>query len=92
MTTFKGAYIMAILTDYHTHSCFSGDCDTPTEQMIAKAISLGMTHLCFTEHLDLDYPVREGENLNFDLNTEEYRKHFLTLRENMQTRSNFYGV
>lgn len=72
---------MAILTDYHTHSYFSGDCDTPTEQMISKAISLGMTHLCFTEHLDLDYPVREGENLNFDLDTPEYRKVFLTLRE-----------
>lgn len=72
---------MAILTDYHTHSHFSGDCDTPTENMIKKAISLGMTHLCFTEHLDLDYPVREGETLNFDLNTPEYRKSFLTLKE-----------
>ena len=71
---------MAILTDYHTHSHFSGDCDTPTAQMIEKAISLGMTHLCFTEHLDLDYPVREGENLNFDLDTPKYREEFLSLK------------
>jgi len=71
---------MAILTDYHTHSHFSGDCDTPTVQMIEKAISLGMTHLCFTEHLDLDYPVREGENLNFDLDTPKYREEFLSLK------------
>lgn len=75
---------MAILTDFHTHSYFSGDCNTPTENMITKAISLGMTHLCFTEHLDLDYPVREGESLNFDLNTSAYREEFLTLKNKYQ--------
>ena len=72
---------MAILTDYHTHSHFSGDCDTPMEQMITTAIARGMTHLCFTEHLDLDYPVRAGESLDFSLATEDYRKEFLTLKE-----------
>lgn len=72
---------MAILTDYHTHSHFSGDCDTPTEIMIEKAISLGMTHLCFTEHLDPDYPVREGESLNFDLDIPKYREEFLILKD-----------
>lgn len=75
---------MAILTDFHTHSYFSGDCNTPTENMITKAISLGMTHLCFTEHLDLDYPVREGESLNFDLDTPKYREEFLILRDKYQ--------
>ena len=72
---------MAILTDFHTHSYFSGDCDAPTETMIAQAISLGMTHLCFTEHLDLDYPVREGETLDFNLDTDKYRKEFLSLKK-----------
>ena len=76
----KELEIMAILTDFHTHSYFSGDCDTPMEDMIIKAISLGMTHLCFTEHLDLDYPVREEESLDFDLNTPVYREEFLTLK------------
>ena len=75
---------MAILTDYHTHSHFSGDCDTPMENMISQALLLGMTHLCFTEHLDLDYPVREGESLDFNLDTTEYRNHFLHLREKYQ--------
>ena len=75
---------MAIFTDYHTHSYFSGDCDTPTEQMIEKAISLGMTHLCFTEHLDLDYPHRQGETLDFNLDTDKYRNEFLSLKEKYQ--------
>ena len=68
---------MAILTDYHTHSYFSGDCNTPMEDMIKSALQKGITHLCFTEHMDLDYPVREGENLNFNLSTDDYRKKFL---------------
>ena len=72
---------MAILTDYHTHSYFSGDCNTPMEDMIKSAIQKGITHLCFTEHMDLDYPVREGEDLNFNLSTDDYRKEFLTLKE-----------
>ena len=75
---------MAILTDFHTHSYFSGDCDTPTENMITRAIQLGMTHLCFTEHLDMDYPVREGESLNFDLDTSKYREEFLILKDKYQ--------
>lgn len=75
---------MAILTDFHTHSYFSGDCDTPMEDMITKALSLGITHLCFTEHYDPDYPLIPGENLNFHLDTKRYRSEFLTLREKYQ--------
>ena len=72
---------MSIITDFHTHTSFSGDCNTPMEDMIKKAISLGMSHLCFTEHFDPDYPVREGETLDFSLNTDEYRKTFLDYKE-----------
>lgn len=72
---------MAILTDYHTHSHFSGDCDTPMEHMIKQAVSLGLTHLCLTEHLDLDYPSRAGECLDFNLDTLQYRNEFLSLQE-----------
>ena len=71
---------MAILTDYHTHTYFSGDCDTPMEHMITKALSLGITHLCFTEHFDPDYPVRDGESLDFNLDTGKYRNEFLFLK------------
>ena len=72
---------MSILTDFHTHTSFSGDCNTPMEDMIKKAISLGMSHLCFTEHFDPDYPVREGESLDFNLNIPQYRETFLFYKE-----------
>ena len=72
---------MSILTDFHTHSSFSGDCNTPMEHMVEQAINLGMSHLCITEHFDPDYPVREGENLDFGLDINAYREHFLDLKD-----------
>lgn len=72
---------MPILTDYHLHSHFSGDCNTPMEEMIIKAISLGMTHLCFTEHMDPDFPTNFSEPLNFDLDTVSYHREYLHLSE-----------
>ena len=42
--------------DYHVHSDFSADCDTPMEETIEQAIANGLEEICFTEHIDLDYP------------------------------------
>ena len=72
---------MSIITDFHTHSSFSGDCNTPMEDMIERAIQLGMSHLCFTEHFDPDYPVRDDETLDFSLDTKSYRNKYLTCKE-----------
>ena len=47
---------MPILTDYHLHTFYSGDSQTPMEEMIEKGISQGMETLCFTEHMDMDFP------------------------------------
>ena len=48
---------MAILADYHLHSSFSGDSEAPMESMILRGIELGLTQMCFTEHMDFDFPV-----------------------------------
>jgi len=45
-----------MLFDYHMHSDFSEDCFTPMEDTIESAIQKGLTEICFTEHLDYDYP------------------------------------
>lgn len=46
---------MPVTADFHLHSSFSGDSDTPMEQMILEGIELGLTEMCFTEHNDFDY-------------------------------------
>lgn len=63
---------MAIKSDLHLHSNFSGDSDTPMEEMVQKAISLGLTHICFTEHYDPDYLYTEEEPGKYEINTDSY--------------------
>lgn len=71
-----------IKADYHLHSSFSADSDTPMEEMIKQGIKAGLTHMCFTEHNDFDYPVSESSPAGFwDLNPDAYLYDFLKLRE-----------
>lgn len=52
-------------SDFHVHSRFSFDSDEDPNNNILKAIDLGMDSICFTEHMDIDWPV-EGEDATFD--------------------------
>lgn len=72
---------MAIKADFHIHTSFSGDSDTPMESMIQKAVKLGLTHICITEHYDPDYVYTPGEEGMFELNTDSYLYELLKLRE-----------
>lgn len=75
-------FSMSITADFHLHSSFSGDSDTPMEQMILRGIELGLTEMCFTEHNDFDYPVTERETAGFfEVNPDAYLYDFLKLRE-----------
>ncbi len=47
---------MAINYDMHMHSSFSTDSDSPMESMVQSAREHGLKGICFTEHMDLDYP------------------------------------
>ena len=58
-----------MLADFHLHSAFSGDSDACTEEMVRSGISKGLSELCFTEHLDADYPPAD---VCFDLDTPSY--------------------
>ena len=55
-----------ITADYHVHSEFSSDSTTPMEQMIERALQLGLQKLCFTDHMDYDYPQVSKYNFEFD--------------------------
>lgn len=72
---------MAICADYHMHSHFSGDSTEPMENMIRSAINKGLTHICFTEHMDIDHPVsKETPEGIFLLNVDSYLYELATLK------------
>lgn len=73
---------MAILADCHMHSFFSGDSETPMEDMIRQGLRLGLTRMCFTEHLDLDFPVSPRHPKDtFTIDMAAYRAEFLRCKE-----------
>lgn len=41
-----------VLTDYHIHTEFSDDSTAPIEGMVRAEIEKGMTHICFTDHVE----------------------------------------
>ena len=73
---------MPITADCHLHTTFSGDGASSMEDMIKEGIRLGLTHMCFTEHNDLDFPVTEDSPAGyFEVNTDSYLYELLLLRE-----------
>ena len=45
-----------IHSDNHVHTYFSTDSDTPMEEMLKTAIDKGFTSICFTDHMDYNFP------------------------------------
>lgn len=73
-----------ILSDYHIHSSFSADSDAAMESMVEKAIELGLESICFTDHMDLDYPTQYGIDFTFDL--DDYLKKINTMKDLYQNK------
>lgn len=67
-----------MLWDQHMHCNFSGDSDALPEDMIKTGIAHGLSGICFTDHLDYDYP--EEPNI-FLLDFDNYFKALSDLRE-----------
>ena len=41
------------------HSFFSSDSEAPTEEMVKRAVELGLPAICLTDHYDMDYSTGE---------------------------------
>ena len=67
-----------IKADFHMHTNFSSDSETKPEDMIEKAIALGLETICFTDHQDFDFP-GAGDDFLFD--TEVYMREMQRLRD-----------
>jgi histidinol-phosphatase (PHP family) len=73
--------------DYHVHTDFSDDSIYPMEDVVNKAISLGIQELCFTEHVDHGIKPRALSYLEGQMDTrtnchyDSYYAEYLRLKE-----------
>lgn len=77
-----------ITADCHVHTQFSGDSSVDMESVVVKAMELGLTKICFTDHMDYDYPIQY--DLNFTFSVEEYLKEIDKLSIKYQNRIEIY--
>lgn len=77
-----------IRSDFHMHSCFSGDSNTPTMDMINSSINKELNTICFTEHYDPLFPCyKEDEQGMFDLDLKNYLNTAKSYKENEELQS-----
>lgn len=76
---------MNIINDNHLHSSFSSDSNASSESMIQKALKLGLTSMCFTEHNDYDYPPEDGK-IVFKIDFDSYFNTLSGLREKYRSQ------
>ncbi|MCH5272677.1 MAG: histidinol-phosphatase HisJ family protein [Lachnospiraceae bacterium] len=67
-----------LLADTHTHTKFSSDSEAEPAAMLAAAQAAGLSALCFTDHMDLDFP---GDASLFVFDPAAYFKELLLLKE-----------
>ena len=72
-----------MLWDTHMHSSYSGDSSATQESMIQAAIQKNLGGICFTDHLDIDYP-KEPELFLLDI--PSYMQSVETLKEQYRDR------
>lgn len=69
-----------MLCDFHLHTSFSGDSDTPPVRQIEQAVNLGMASICITDHHDMDVV----SPCDFNLNLPDYFPAMEELRDRYQ--------
>jgi histidinol-phosphatase (PHP family) len=63
--------------DFHIHSHFSNDSTSSMLTMAQAAKSLGLKGVCFTDHIDLDYP---STQISFDFSYTDYINELNSIR------------
>ena len=69
-----------IHSDNHVHTYFSTDSDTPMEDMLKTAIEKGFSSICFTDHMDYNFP-SDGDTHEFLLDVEPFFEEMKRLSE-----------
>lgn len=63
-----------IKNDFHVHTSFSSDSTASMESMIQRGIELKLNGMCFTDHMDYDFP--QQYSLPFTYNVTEQKQEF----------------
>lgn len=70
------------LSDCHLHTFFSTDSEQSPEGTIKKAIELGLSRICITDHIDLDFPEKNPDGSDaFVFDPKEYFDYLTPLKE-----------
>ena len=75
-----------IYYDYHLHSNFSSDSDTSPAGQVEEAIRRGAKGICFTDHMDYDFPCVSESGMSFVFDEDEYWQHINELKERYKDR------
>lgn len=79
--------------DTHMHCSFSADSSSAPESMIEAAISKGLLGICFTDHMDYDYPANPLHPTVFEFDPAEYNHTVHRLEQQYASRLQIlYGV
>ncbi|MGI6071072.1 MAG: histidinol-phosphatase HisJ family protein [Blautia sp.] len=79
------------LSDYHLHTSFSADSQASMEDMIRSGIEKGVSYLCFTEHMDIDFP--KQYQMDFTVDMKAYRRAYERCREKFAGQINLlWGI
>lgn len=83
-----------ITADYHLHSHNSGDSKAPMEAMITSAIANGLKYMCFTEHMDLDFPISDDTpEGTYEVDIPSYKKELLFYKDKYRDKISInYGI
>lgn len=73
-----------ITADFHVHSDYSSDGKVSMEDMINRAIKLGLNTICFTDHMDIDYPKIYTYPFQFDI--EDYYINLQILKDKYKSQ------
>lgn len=73
--------------DFHVHSHFSGDSDASLKDILQNALGNNLDALCFTDHLDADYPYTD---VDFSLDTPRYLEALQTIQDTYGARIRIY--
>jgi len=72
-----------MIADLHIHTRFSGDSDTPVRAQIDRAVDLGMSEICITDHHDYDAPPGDCD---FTLDIDAYLPYMKQIQAEYQGR------